>query len=131
PTFDARKNLKTPCDAAEFLRAILESEPVEVFVVVPLTIKFRVLGYHELSRGCIDSTPAHPREVFKIALLANSACVLLGHNHPSGDPSPSMDDVDLTARLLQAGKLLGIEVVDHVIIGHDDRYYSFKEGGRI
>lgn len=131
PAFDARKVLKVPREAAEFLRPILEHEPVEVFVVVLLTTKLRVIAYHEVSRGTIDATHAHPREVYKAAILGNAATICVGHNHPSGDPLPSMDDVELTARLAQAGGLLGIDLLDHVIIGHDNRYYSFKEGARI
>ena len=131
PAFDARRILSKPKDAADFLRPILENEPVEVFLVLCLTTKHRIVAYHEVSRGTIDSTRVHPREVFKIALLANSAAIVLGHNHPSGDPDPSLDDLDLTARLLQAGGLLGIPVLDHIVIGHDGRYYSFKEGARL
>lgn len=130
PAYDARRVLKVPSEAAAFLRPILEKEPVEVFVVLCLTTKYRVIGYHELSRGTVDSTPAHPREVFKIALLSNAAAILAAHNHPSGDCSPSMDDCDLTARLLQASGLMGIPLVDHIVIG-DGTYYSFKEGGRL
>jgi DNA repair protein RadC len=131
PQYDARKILKVPREAAEFLRPILEREPVEVFVVVCLTTKHRVIGYHELGRGTVDSVLVHPREVYKIALLSNAASILVGHVHPSGDPSPSMEDLELTGRLLKAGGVMGIPLVDHIVIGHDGTYYSFKEGGRL
>jgi DNA repair protein RadC len=72
----------------------------------------------------------HPREVFKVAMLANAACVVLAHNHPSGDPTPSPDDVALTDRLVRAGELLGVKVLDHLILG-DEAYYSFKEKGMV
>jgi len=72
----------------------------------------------------------HPREVFKAALLANAAAIILTHNHPSGDPTPSADDMALTRRLAEAGTLIGVEVLDHIIVG-DGRYFSFREGGRL
>jgi DNA repair protein RadC len=72
----------------------------------------------------------HPREVFKAALLANAAAIIVSHNHPSGDPSPTLDDLEVTGRLTATGEVLGIPVLDHIIIG-DGRYFSFKEGGRM
>lgn len=131
PAFDACRILNVPREAAGFLRPILEHEPVEVFVVLSLTTKHRAIAWHELSRGTLDSTPAHPREVFKVALLSNAAALILAHNHPSGDPEPSADDVTLTRRLVAAGEVLGVDVLDHVIVGHDGAYYSFKETGRL
>ena len=88
----------------------------------------RVIAYHEVSRGTLDATLVHPREVFKAALLANAAAIVLCHDHPSGEPTPSPDDLQLTRRLVEAGTLLGVDVLDHVIVG-DGRYYSFKESG--
>ena len=129
PAYDGRKPLTSPREAADFIRPILENEPVEVFIVVCLSTKLRVLCYHELSRGCLDGTTVHPREVFKAAILGNAGAVILGHNHPSGDPSPSPDDAALTRRFVECGELLGIQVVDSIIIG-DGNYYSFKETGR-
>jgi DNA repair protein RadC len=96
-----------PADVAALLRERLETEPVEVCLVVLLTTKHRVIGIHELSCGTLDSCPGHPRDVFKTALLANAAGVIVGHNHPSGDPTPSPDDVTLCARLRQAEACLG------------------------
>lgn len=131
PSLDGRSPFNTPKDLAEFLRPLLEPEPVEVFGIVCLTTKHRVIAWHELSRGTLDATLVHPREAFKVALLANAAVVALAHNHPSGDPTPSADDVTLTARLVAAGALLGVDVIDHIIIGHDSAYYSFKEAGKL
>jgi len=73
----------------------------------------------------------HPREVFKAAILGNAAAIILFHNHPSGDPEPSREDRDLTRRLTDAGRILGIEVLDQVILGDEARYYSFKERGML
>jgi DNA repair protein RadC len=109
---------------------MLQDEPSEVFAILCVTTKYRVIAYHEVSRGTLDATLVHPREVFKVALLANAAAIILTHNHPSGDPSPSPDDVQLTRRLVDAGALLGVDVLDHIIIG-DGRYHSFKEAGRL
>lgn len=98
----------------------------ERFSVVLLDGKNRVLGIHIVSVGSLTAALVHPREVFKAAILANAASVILVHNHPSGDPEPSAEDRALTARLRQAGELLGITVLDHVVIG-DGSYTSLAE----
>lgn len=118
-----------PADVAALLQARLESEPVEVCLLLLLNTKHRVLGVHELGRGTLDSCLVHPRDVFKSALLANAAGVIVCHNHPSGDPTPSADDVALCMRLRQCAQMLGIDLVDFLIIG-DGRYFSFTEAGR-
>jgi len=122
--------LDRPWDAASALMTLLQDEPAEVFAILCLTTKHRVIAYHEVSRGTLDSTLVHPREVFKAGLLANAAAIVASHNHPSGDPTPSPDDVALTRRLVEVGDVIGIPVLDHIIIG-DGRYYSFKEAGRL
>jgi DNA repair protein RadC len=120
-----------PKEAAADLCHRLADEPVEVFGVLCLTTKNDVIGYHEVSRGCLNASVVHPREVFKVAVLENAAAIVLGHNHPSGDPTPSPEDLVLTNRLKDAGVLLGIDVVDHIVVGHDGRYVSFREQGRL
>jgi DNA repair protein RadC len=114
--------------AAEFLLPQYGSRPVEQFGVVLLDTKRRVIRTLVLSVGTLDASIVHPREVFGAAAAAGAAALVLFHNHPSGDPRPSPDDVDLTRRLAAAGVLMGIDVVDHVILA-DVRYYSFKEEG--
>ncbi len=101
---------------------------------VCVTTKYRVIAYYEVSRGTLDSTLVHPREVFKVALLANAAAIILTHNHPSGDPSPSEADVKVTRDLIRAGQLLRIEVIDHIILGRKSKerncdYASLRELG--
>ena len=129
---DARPTrIESPRDAAAILTSILEDEAVEVMGLLCLTTTHRIIGYHELGRGVLDACLVHPREVFKVAMLANAACVVLAHNHPSGDPTPSPEDVTLTSRLQEAGQLLGIDVLDHLVIGHGGRYTSFQETGRL
>jgi DNA repair protein RadC len=120
---------RAPRDCAASLMRLLEDEPSEIFAILCLNTKLRVLAYHEVSRGSLDTTVVHPREVFRAAILANAAAIILVHNHPSGDPTPSADDVVLTQRLRAAGTLLGIEVLDHLVIG-DGQYCSFTETGR-
>ena len=129
PVPSDRRILTKPSDAASVLASIIGEEAVEVFGVLFLTTKQRLIGYHQLSRGSIDTTVANPREVFQVALLAHAAGIIVGHNHPSGDPRPSPDDRVLTQRLVQAGELMGIHLLDHIIVGHDDQYFSFKETG--
>ena len=124
------RTIDIPKDAAAAFMTALRDEPSEVFAILCLTTKHRVIAYHEVSRGTLDATLVHPREVFKAALLVNSAAILISHNHPSGDSTPSADDVALTSRLAAAGEILGVPVLDHIVIG-DGRYFSFREAGRL
>jgi DNA repair protein RadC len=102
----------------------------EVFYATHLDQRNQVLSCEEVSRGALAATIVHPREVYKSAILSSAAAILVAHNHPSGDPSPSEDDLQLTGRLVEAGKILGIPVLDSIIIG-DGRYYSMRDEGRI
>jgi DNA repair protein RadC len=117
----------TPWEGAQFLLPLLQHEAVEVCGLVCLSSCYDVLAYHELSRGALDATLVHPREVFRTALLTNARHVLVGHNHPSGDPTPSAADLDVTRRLVRAGEILGLDLVDHLIIAAPNRYVSLKE----
>jgi DNA repair protein RadC len=127
---DRRPQILTPQQAAEYIIPLFGSRPLEQFGVVLLDTKHRVLRVRIVSTGSVDSTMVHPREVFREAALAQAYGLLLFHNHPSGDPTPSADDVRLTRRLQRAGDVMGIDVVDHVIVA-DDRYFSFREAGRL
>ena len=126
-----RHSVRAPREAAEVFTSILGEEAVEVFGILCLSTKQHLIAYHQISRGLIDQTLAGPREIFQVAMLANASGIVLGHNHPSGDPSPSPYDLVLTERLVKAGVVMGINVLDHIIVGHDGRYVSFKEGSRI
>lgn len=128
--FDNRKTLGTPRDLAEAVVPLLADECVEVFLVMCFTVRQRLLCVHEVSRGSLDSAIVHPREVFKAAMLANAATIALAHNHPSGDPRPSCSDIALTQQLVNAGAVMGISVVDHIIIG-EGSYFSFMEAGQL
>ena len=100
----------------------------EEFVIIGLDGKNRTIFFHSVSVGCLTSSIVHPREVFKMAILGNAASLILCHNHTSGDPTPSLKDIDITKRLTAAGELLGIKIMDHVIFG-DDTYLSFVDKG--
>ena len=124
-----RPQLRTRAEAAPILAQYIGETDREVFAVALLTIRHRMLGLHTVSVGCLSSSLVHPREVFKPAILAGSAALLLAHNHPSGDPEPSAEDLALTRRLSAAGALLGIEILDHVILGEAGRFVSLRERG--
>ncbi len=126
----ARVQLRTPRDAAAYLLPTFGARPVEHFGVVLLDGKHRVLATTVLSIGTANATVVEPRDVFREAILGGAIAVVVFHNHPSGDPSPSPEDAALTARLAAAGTLMGVALVDHVVLG-DVRYCSFKEMGRL
>jgi DNA repair protein RadC len=125
-----RPRLNTPRQLASYLLPQHGSRPVEQFGIVLLDTKHRLLQIRLVSSGSLDSTVAHPREVFREAIAGRAAAVVLFHNHPSGDPHPSADDLVLTARLVDAGQIVGIDVLDHLILA-DQRYYSFMEAGQL
>ena len=111
-----RDRLTTPRDVAALLLPRLQLEPNEVFVIVLLDTKHRLIAISEISRGGLDATLANPRDVFKIALLGNAAAVITCHNHPSGDPAPSAEDREVHARLMRAGAILGIKLLDSLVV---------------
>jgi DNA repair protein RadC len=122
--------LRTARDAAAYLMPAYGSRPVEQFGVVLLDTKHRVLKTTIVASGTLNATIVEPRDVFREALVAGAAALVAFHNHPSGDPAPSPEDEELTRRLKAAGVLMGIDLVDHVILG-DARYSSFKEIGQL
>ena len=123
-----RVQITSPRVLAEMLLPQYGSRPVEQFGVVLLDTKHRVLRTTIVTVGTIDASIVHPREIFREAASAGAAAIVLFHNHPSGDPEPSHEDVTLTRRLVAAGILMGIDVVDHVILA-DTRYCSLREKG--
>jgi len=125
-----RVQLRNPRAVAEHLLPQYGSRPVEQFGVLLLDTKHRVLRTTIISIGTLDASIVHPREIFREATAAGAAALVLFHNHPSGDPEPSADDVQLTKRLMAAGVLMGIDVIDHVILA-DVRYCSLKEKGYV
>ena len=126
-----RKKVSQPAVAAEVLWQYLAGADREHFVVVLLDTQNQIIGLHTVTVGTLDASLVHPREIFKAAILANSAAILLAHNHPSGDPTPSAEDRSVTRLLVDAGVSLGIEVLDHLVLGESPRYHSFREAGQM
>ena len=106
--------------------ALLDGLDREAGIVIALDSRNRPIGGHVVSIGSLSSSLVHPREVFKFGILANAASLIFAHNHPSGDPSPSQDDIDMSRRLVKAGEIVGIDVLDSLITGHDT-FLSLKE----
>ncbi len=127
PLYGAPK-IHASSDAYRFVRSHFDGRPHEEFVAIFLNAKNTPVGYHVVSVGSLTLSIVHPREVFKAAVCMNAAGLIFAHNHPSGDPTPSAEDHLLTTRLVSAGELLGIRVLDHVVIG-EDRYVSFADEG--
>ena len=128
-----RYNLQTrtihgPADAAHVINTVLnlQNEAQEVLVALLLNTKNDIVGIQEISRGSLSASIVHPREVFKAAILHNAAAIILSHNHPSGNPSPSREDLAVTERIANAGKILDIPLLDHVVIG-DPNFISMRE----
>ena len=119
----------TPASVFEFLRRS-QAEEVEVFYVLALNSQHQVIGVTELTRGVLNASLVAPREVFRWAIAMNARSVIVAHNHPSGNPGPSGNDRAVTRSLVEAGRLLEIPVVDHLIIG-DDEWFSFAEAGEL
>ena len=130
-TLAERPSMEAPAQAVPILRQYIGDIDREVFVLAMLTVRHRVLGLHTVSVGCLTASLVHPREVFKPAILSGSAALVIAHNHPSGDPEPSAEDLALTRRLAAAGSLLGIEVLDHLVIGEAGRFVSLRERGAL
>lgn len=125
---DERPQIRTPSDAANILMSemgLLEQEQLRVML---LDTRNRVLATPTIYVGSLNTTMVRIAEVFRAAIRENSAALIVAHNHPSGDPSPSPEDVAITREMISAGKLLDIEVLDHLVIGHQ-RYVSLKERG--
>jgi DNA repair protein RadC len=125
-----RPQFLVPRDSAAHLLPRYGSHPVERFGVVLLDTKYRLLRAHIISEGTLDTSLAHPREVFRAAIGGGAAGVIVFHNHPSGDPSPSTEDQLLTQRLVKAGAIVGVPLVDHLVLA-DSAYWSFREHGMI
>jgi len=120
--------IRTPDDVAAIMRPVVELLAEEHSYALLLNTKNRVNAIHEVSIGSLNAAIIHPREVFKAAILSNAAAVILVHNHPSGDSTPSPEDISLTKKLVDAGKILDIPVLDHVIVC-PGRHHSLKEMG--
>ncbi len=123
-----RAKLSSPRQVFEYLRVLLQGKNKEHFIALHLDSKNRLLGQETVSVGILDSSHAHPREIFQGAIAAGAKSLIVAHNHPSGDTTPSQEDKALTERLRSAGKILGMELLDHVIVGRDHCVSMREEG---
>ncbi len=129
-----KQKIGDPKEAADFFREFFRGKKQEELRVLLLNTKNIIIHEELVTRGLLDRSPIHAREIFRTAIQHSAAKIILAHNHPSGDPSPSKQDISITKALIQAGKIIGIEVVDHVIIGlkttnRDCDYFSLCENG--
>ena len=122
--------IRRPEDTLPILAAELSELAYERFIALALSTKNHVIAVLPVSNGSLNASIVHPRELFQRAILSNCASLILAHNHPSGDPNPSPEDIQLTQRLINAGQLLDIMILDHVVLGYG-KYVSFKERGLI
>ena len=126
-------NLSTPQNVVAFVPE-LKGLAQEVMAVISLNTKYRPIEKRIVSVGIVDSSLAHPREIFRGAIQDNASAIILVHNHPSGSASPSAEDIRITRQMVEAGRILGIEVLDHVIVGDDNEtpsYISLREAGLV
>ncbi len=122
--------LKNPLSVYNFLKEEMHNLKQEIFVCIYLDSKSKVIAKKNIFKGSLNVSVVHPREVFKWGVKLSSASIILSHNHPSGDPIPSIEDIEVTKKLVEIGEIMGIHVIDHVIIGNE-KYYSLKEEGYI
>lgn len=120
--------IRSPKDAADYLMEELRYLQKEHFVCLFLNTKNHIIAQETLSIGSLNASIVHPREIFRAAIKCSSASLVCAHNHPSGDPTPSPEDIRLTRRLCEAGEIVGIDILDHIVIG-DGEYVSLKEQG--
>jgi len=127
--YDVRPLVSSPIKVYELLKPMFLSDK-ESFLMLSLNTKNGVTAIRTISIGSLNANIVHPREVFKAALFDSAVSIIVAHNHPSGDPTPSKEDIDITKKLLEAGNLLCITLLDHVIVG-DGQHFSMKEAGHI
>ena len=121
----------SPADAARVIAPMFDNLDREHFVELMLDVKNQIIGINVVSVGCLTSSVVHPREVFKAAIIANAHGIIVAHNHPSGDLTPSEDDIVTTKRLQECGTLLGIKLVDHLIFNESGEHVSLREKGHL
>jgi DNA repair protein RadC len=125
-----KPKISSPEDVYRRLFPRMREQKKEMFIELCLDTKNQILKEEVISVGSLNANVVHPREVFKLALTESAAHIIVAHNHPSGDPAPSREDIEITKKLVETGNIMGITVLDHVIIG-DGRHFSMKEAGHI
>ena len=127
---NSNNHIRTPQDVMDVLSTEYDNAVVEMAQMLALDTKNKIIGIFTISTGSLNASIIHPRDIFQRAILSNAASVILAHNHPSGDPTPSSEDTELTKKLVDAGKILDIPILDQVVIG-DGKFVSLKERGII
>jgi DNA repair protein RadC len=129
-SYDKRPKINGMNDVVETVKPMIADPNKEFFIALYLNTKNGILKQEVISIGSLNANIIHPREIFKTACMISASSIIVAHNHPSGYPSPSREDIEITKKLSEAGKMMGIELLDHVIIGYD-KNYGFKENGLI
>lgn len=122
----ARNAITKPVEIVKYIKSEIEDFSKENFFVISFDVRNRILGYDKISKGTLSASLVHPRETFEYAIRRHAAQIIVAHNHPSGDPEPSEDDIRITKRLYEAGKIMGIELMDHIVLTKED-YCSLKD----
>lgn len=125
------RKITSPSDAEVLCRSFLGDSDREQLIAISLDTKNQPTNINVVSIGSLNSSIVHPREVFKLAILINANSIIIAHNHPSGDATPSREDINITKRLKECGELIGINLIDHIIIGDEGSFTSLKEKGII
>ena len=131
PPLLSDRRIRSAYDAVDVMAKELQKYDRELFCILNLQTSGKVINMNVVSMGTLNTAVVSPREVFKTAILSNAASILLAHNHPSGECSPSKEDMQVTKRLIECGNLIDIPVTDHIITGWGETYYSFREHGQL
>jgi len=129
-SYDKRPKISGMDDVIKAVKPLIADQNKEFFIALYLNTKNGVLKKEVISIESLSANVVHPREVFRTACMVSASSIIVAHNHPSGDPAPSREDIEITKKLAEAGKMIGIELLDHVILGQD-RNYGFKESGML
>ena len=129
-SYDKRPKISGMDDVIKAVKPMIADPNKEFFIALFLNTKNGIIKQEIISIGSLSANVVHPREVFRTACVVSASSIIVAHNHPSGDPAPSREDIEITKKLAEAGKMIGIELLDHVILGQD-RNYGFKESGML
>jgi DNA repair protein RadC len=129
-SYDKRPKINGMDDVIKAVKPMIADQNKEFFIALYLNTKNGIIKQEVISVGSLSANVVHPREVFRTACVVSASSIIVAHNHPSGDPAPSREDIEITKKLAEAGKMIGIELLDHVILGQD-RNYGFKESGML
>jgi DNA repair protein RadC len=129
-SYNKRPKINGMDDVIKAVMPLIADPNKEFFIALYLNTKNGIIKQEVVSIGSLSANVVHPREVFRTAIVVSASSIIVAHNHPSGDPAPSREDIEITKKLAEAGKMIGIELLDHVILGKD-RNYGFKESGML